>query len=67
MPMPPCSIRPSLALKCTAGRANRHGKTSEQDDSTARARWERTHEEGLDEVCYSYCYYFGLIAVDPKR
>ena len=31
----------------------------------ADARWVRTHEESLDEVCYSYCYYFGLIAVDP--
>ncbi len=29
--------------------------------------WTRTHEEGLDEVCYSYCYYFGLIAVDPSN
>ena len=31
----------------------------------ADARWVRTHDESLDEVCYSYCYYFGLIAVDP--
>ena len=33
---------------------------------TTDARWVRTHEEALDEVCYSYCYYFGLIAVDPS-
>ena len=29
--------------------------------------WSRTHEEDLDEVCYSYCYYFGLISVDPSN
>ena len=34
-------------------------------DATSTAQWTRTHEEGLDEVCYSYCYYFGLIEVDP--
>ena len=34
-------------------------------DGASVAQWTRTHQEGLDEVCFSYCYYFGLIEVDP--
>lgn len=29
------------------------------------ANWERTHTEPLENVCYTYGYYFGLIQVDP--
>jgi len=47
------------------GQSLQQGKTTASDSTGAR--WERTHEEGLDEVCYSYCYYFGLIAVDPSN
>ena len=47
------------------GQSLQQGKTTASDSTGAR--WERTHEEGLDEVCYSYCYYFGLIAVDPSE
>ena len=36
------------------------------DQEAGMARWQKTHEESLDEVCYSYCYYFGLISVDPS-
>lgn len=36
------------------------------DRSASGAQWQKTHEESLDEVCYSYCYYFGLISVDPS-
>jgi len=43
----------------------RTGEAAPRGIDTASAQWIRTHEEGLDEVCYSYCYYFGLIAVDP--
>jgi photosystem II stability/assembly factor-like uncharacterized protein len=28
-------------------------------------KWERTHSEPLENVCYTYGYYFGLIQVDP--
>ena len=28
--------------------------------------WERTHEGFLDDVCYTYGYYFGTISVDPS-
>lgn len=28
--------------------------------------WERTHAEPLEDVCYTYGYYFGLIEVDPS-
>ena len=28
-------------------------------------RWEKTHSEPLENVCYTYGYYFGLIEVDP--
>lgn len=27
--------------------------------------WKRTHDEYLEDVCYSYGYYFGLIRVSP--
>lgn len=30
-------------------------------------RWERTHDEYLDDLCYSYGYYFGVIAVNPSN
>lgn len=43
----------------------RAGEGAPRGIDTADAAWIRTHEEGLDEVCYSYCYYFGLIEVDP--
>ena len=42
------------------------GESNPRGIDTAAVRWMRTHEEGLDEVCYSYCYYFGLIEVDPS-
>lgn len=42
------------------------GETTPSGIDTASTAWIRTHEESLDEVCYSYCYYFGLIAVDPS-
>ena len=32
-------------------------------DSTG---WDRTHAEPLEDVCYTYGYYFGLIEVDPS-
>ena len=35
------------------------------DLSTGESTWERTHEEVLEDVCYTYGYYFGLIQVDP--
>ena len=28
--------------------------------------WERTHANYLDDVCYTYGYYFGTISVDPS-
>ena len=28
--------------------------------------WERTHADFLDDVCYTYGYYFGTVAVDPS-
>lgn len=28
-------------------------------------KWSRTHADWLEGVCYTYCYYFGLIEVDP--
>lgn len=31
------------------------------------ATWRRTHEEPLEEVVYTYGYYFGQIRVDPKN
>ena len=43
----------------------RAGESAPRGIDAADAVWVRTHEEGLDEVCYSYCYYFGLIEVDP--
>ena len=27
--------------------------------------WEKTHDSPLEDVCYTYGYYFGLIEVDP--
>ncbi len=48
------------------GRAIDSRESVPQGIGGADAQWVRTHEEGLDEVCYSYCYYFGLIAVDPS-
>ncbi|MBL6644871.1 MAG: glycosyl hydrolase [Flavobacteriales bacterium] len=44
----------------------RAGEQAPRGIDTAAAAWVRTHEEALDEVCYSYCYYFGLIEVDPN-
>lgn len=29
--------------------------------------WTRTHEDYLDDVCYSYGYYFGMLRVHPKN
>lgn len=29
--------------------------------------WKKTHEETLENVCYSYGYYFGVIRVDPNN
>lgn len=29
--------------------------------------WEKTHEDYLDDVVYSYGYYFGMIRVNPKN
>jgi len=49
-----------------AGQALRSGESTPQGNDAEDALWVRTHEEDLDEVCYSYCYYFGLIAVDPS-
>ena len=43
----------------------REGEAAPRGIDTAAVGWVRPHEEGLDEVCYSYCYYFGLIEVDP--
>lgn len=28
--------------------------------------WSRTHSDWLEGVCYTYCYYFGVIEVDPN-
>lgn len=48
------------------GQALRQGESDPGGIDGAAPSWIRTHEEGLDEVCYSYCYYFGLIEVDPS-
>ncbi|MAI23775.1 MAG: glycosyl hydrolase [Crocinitomicaceae bacterium] len=32
-----------------------------------RKQWDRTHAEVLEDVCYTYGYYFGLIEVDPTN
>ena len=29
--------------------------------------WERTHTDYLDDVCYTYGYYFGTVTVDPSN
>ena len=29
--------------------------------------WQRTHTDYLEGVCYTYCYYFGVIEVDPSN
>ncbi|NJB85112.1 photosystem II stability/assembly factor-like uncharacterized protein [Lewinella marina] len=34
--------------------------------TTDGKRWERTHEDYLDDVYYSYGYYFGALAVHPE-
>ncbi|MBX7050484.1 MAG: glycosyl hydrolase [Flavobacteriales bacterium] len=31
-----------------------------------RGQWKRTHQEYLDDVVFTYGYYFGLIRVDPS-
>ena len=31
-----------------------------------KGRWTKTHEDHLDDVCYSYGYYFGTVSVDPS-
>ena len=28
-------------------------------------KWTRTHDNWLDNVCYTYGYYFGVVSVDP--
>lgn len=30
-------------------------------------KWTKTHDKYLDDVCYSYGYYFGLIRVNPSN
>lgn len=35
--------------------------------STDSLKWSRTHEDYLDDVVYTYGYYFGLIRVHPKN
>ena len=40
---------------------------SQQDDGDDVGRWVRTHEEALDNVCYTYGYYFGTVSVDPSE
>ena len=29
-------------------------------------QWVRTHDDALDNVCYTYGYYFGTVSVDPS-
>ena len=31
-----------------------------------RGTWIKTHDAPLDDVCYTYGYYFGLVSVDPS-
>lgn len=32
-----------------------------------QSQWVRTHSEAMEDVCYTYGYYFGLIEVDPTN
>ena len=34
---------------------------------TEEGTWARTHDEPLDDVCYTYGYYFGTVSVDPSN
>ena len=34
---------------------------------TEEGSWVRTHDEPLDDVCYTYGYYFGTVSVDPSN
>ena len=34
---------------------------------TEEGTWIRTHDEPLDDVCYTYGYYFGTVSVDPSN
>ncbi|MEC7693123.1 MAG: glycosyl hydrolase, partial [Bacteroidota bacterium] len=34
---------------------------------TEEGTWVRTHDEPLDDVCYTYGYYFGTVSVDPSN
>jgi len=38
----------------------------EKTPEPATGVWERTHEDYLDDVCYTYGYYFGTVSVDPS-
>ena len=38
----------------------------EKAPEPATGVWERTHEDYLDDVCYTYGYYFGTVSVDPS-
>ena len=40
---------------------------SQQDDGDGMGQWVRTHDEALDNVCYTYGYYFGTVSVDPSE
>ena len=40
---------------------------SQQDDGDGVGQWVRTHDEALDNVCYTYGYYFGTVSVDPSE
>ena len=35
-------------------------------DASERQNWQRTHDGPLENVCYTYGYYFGLIEVDAQ-
>ena len=34
---------------------------------TEEGTWVRTHDEPLDDVCYTYGYYFGTVSADPSN
>ena len=40
---------------------------SQQNDGDGVGQWVRTHDEALDNVCYTYGYYFGTVSVDPSE
>ena len=40
---------------------------SQQNDGDEVGQWVRTHKEALDNVCYTYGYYFGTVSVDPSE